>query len=111
MDLLANAFETCPSLPDYGEPHHLVVVRLSDGAVVVDRPTTQEETAAANPWPTPPLALDLDGDGRNEAIVATDAGLRVLDPADGWRSTPLTDWSRRWSWRRGRRPVACRERR
>ena len=91
IDLLANTFETCPSLPDYGEPHHLVVVRLSDGVVVVDRPTTQEEAAAANPWPNPPLALDLDGDGRNEAIVATDAGLSVLDPADGWRSTPLTE--------------------
>ena len=89
-DLLANAFETCPSLPDYGEPHHLLVIRLSDGAVVVDRATTQDEMAAANPWPSQPLAVDIDGDGRNEAVVATDAGLRLLDPADGWRSTPLT---------------------
>ncbi len=92
MDLLANMFETClADPPEFGEPHHLVVVRVSDGAVVVDRPTPPDEMAAAAPWPSQPLALDLDGDGRDEAIVATDAGLRVLDPADGWRSTPLTE--------------------
>ena len=34
IDLLANAFETCLSVPDDVEPHHLVVIRLSDGAVV-----------------------------------------------------------------------------
>ena len=52
IDLLANVYETCPSLPDYGEPHHLVVIRLSDGVVLVDRATSKDETASANPWPS-----------------------------------------------------------
>ena len=89
IDLLANAYESCPSLPDYGEQHHLLVIRLNDGAVVVDRATSPEETAAANPWPSQPLVLDVDADGHNEALIATDAGLRIVDPSDGWRTSPV----------------------
>jgi hypothetical protein len=89
IDLLANAYETCPSVPEDGEPHHLVVIRLTDGVVVLDRPSSKEETAAATPWPSKPLVLDVDGDGRNEAVIATDAGLRIIDPADDWRSVPI----------------------
>ena len=45
--------------------------------------------AAASPWPSKPLVLDVDGDGRNEAVIATEAGLRIIDPSDGWRSVPI----------------------
>ena len=89
IDLLANAYETCPNLPDAGEVHHLVVLRLSDGAVVMDRPTSERAAMTANPWPTKPLVLDVDGDGRNEAVIATEAGLRIIDPSDDWRSVPI----------------------
>lgn len=89
IDLLANTYETCPSLPDYGEPHHLVVIRLRDGAVVVDRATSPSEMATTGPWPSQPVVLDLDADGRNEALIATNSGLRIVDPADGWRSVPI----------------------
>ncbi len=89
LDLLANAYETCPSLPDYGEPHHLIVIRLRDGAVVVDRASSRDETATANPWGSKPLVLDVDDDGRNEAVIATEVGLRIIDPTDDWRSVPI----------------------
>ena len=39
IDLLANVFETCLSASDDVEPHHLAVIRLSDGAVVADHAT------------------------------------------------------------------------
>ena len=47
------------------------------------------EMATAGPWPSKPLVLDVDGDGRNEAVIATDAGLRIVDPTDDWRSVPI----------------------
>ncbi len=89
IDLLANAYETCPSVPDSGEPHHLVVIRLSDGAVVADHATPPRAMLTASPWPSKPLVLDVDGDGRNEAVIATDAGLQIVDPSDGFRSVPI----------------------
>ena len=49
IDLLANVYETCPSLPDYGEPHHLVVIRLSDGVVLADRATSKRGDGQREP--------------------------------------------------------------
>jgi hypothetical protein len=89
IDLLANVFETCVSVLDNVEPHHLTVIRLNDGAVVADHLTPVPEMLTASPWPSKPLVLDVDGDGRNEALIATEAGLQIVDPSDGFRSVPI----------------------
>ena len=89
LDLLANAFETCSTASDAVEPHDLVIIRLSDGAVVADHATSQREMATAGPWGSKPLVLDVDDDGRNEAVIPTEAGLRIVDPSDDWRSVPI----------------------
>jgi len=88
-DLLANVFEACVSVLDNVEPHHLTVIRLSDGTVVADHLTPVSEMLGASPWPSKPLVLDVDGDDRNEAVIATDAGLQIVDPRDGFRSVPI----------------------
>ena len=49
----------------------------------------QREMAAASPWGSKPLVLDVDDDGRNEAVIATETGLRIIDPSDDWRSVPI----------------------
>jgi hypothetical protein len=89
IDLLANMYETCVSALDNVEPHHLTVIRLSDGAVVADHLTPVPEMLTASPWSSKPLVLDVDGDDRNEAVIATDAGLQIVDPSDGFRSVPI----------------------
>jgi hypothetical protein len=89
VDLLANVFETCLSASDTVEPHHLVVIRLGDGTVVADHPTPPREMLNASPWGSKPLVLDVDDDGRNEAVIATETGLRIIDPSDDWRSVPI----------------------
>ncbi len=45
--------------------------------------------ATASPWASKPLVLDVDDDGRNEAVIATETGLRIIDPSDDWRSVPI----------------------
>ena len=86
-ELLAHAYSTCIITPDGSEPHHLVVVRLADGAVTRDDSRLDE----AN-WGMPlgvPLLVDVDGDGRDEAVVRDAAGLIVMDPSHDWTSSSL----------------------
>lgn len=88
-DLLANAYETCPIQPDSGERHHLLGIRLRDGARIVDIPAS--ETDPPNWWPSLPLVVDVDGDGRDEAIVRTDTTISIVDPRDRWRFTTVAE--------------------
>jgi len=86
-DLLANAYESCPDFPDPGERHHLLAIRLSDGSTIVDIPTAKGDPTP--PLPSDPLVIDVDGDGRDEAIVSTDLEISIVDPTDGWRSVTI----------------------
>ena len=86
-DLLVHVFEPCPLDENSTETHHLAVVRLADLQVVTD--VTEPESAIGASYPAPPLAFDVDGDGRDEALIDSDEGPFVLDPVDGWRHHAL----------------------
>ena len=45
-------------------------------------------------WPAVPLAVDVDDDGRHEAVVSLDGGVSILDPADGWRPLSVAEGGR-----------------
>jgi hypothetical protein len=88
-DLLANAYEcgAADQLPF--DAHHLLAVRLSDLSIIRDLPTSQADANIAQPSGNPPAVVDVDHDGRNEAVVATSVGSRVIDPEDDWKVTPF----------------------
>jgi hypothetical protein len=86
-DLLANAFEACPDVPDHGERHHLLAIRLRDGSTIVDIPAAEGDPTAH--LPSLPLVVDVDDDGRDEAIVRTGSAISIVDPTDGWRSSTI----------------------
>ena len=90
VDLLVNAWDGCTNSPEeVVEHHHLVAIRLADGSTTADRPTSDQEMATAAPAGIQPTVVDVDGDGRNEAILATDTGFTIVDPVDRWRATAI----------------------
>ena len=89
IDLLANVFETCLSASD-------AVRAASPGRHPAERWGRRRgprDLSAGDghrgPWGSKPLVLDVDDDGRNEAVIATETGLRIIDPSDDWRSVPI----------------------
>jgi hypothetical protein len=90
-DLLVHAYETCPILPDSAERHHLLSMRLRDGSTIVDMPAAEGDPT--NHWPSLPLVVDVDGDGRDEAIVRTESTFSVVDPMNGWAATTIAEGS------------------
>jgi hypothetical protein len=89
VDLLVHAYEGCLNGPDAVEVHHLLAIRLADLSTIVDRPTSEAEAATDTPWGFPPVVVDVDGDGRDEAIIASDAGFKLVDPVRRWAVTPF----------------------
>jgi hypothetical protein len=89
VDLLVHAYEGCPTGSDDVQRHHLLAIRLADLSTVFDRPTSDSEAGVDNPWGSPPAVLDLDGDGRDEAIIVSDAGFKLVDPVHRWAMTPF----------------------
>ena len=87
VDLLVHAYEGCPNETDGVEHHHLLAIRLADLSAIVDRPTPDGEASIDNPWGGPPIVLDVDGDGRDEAIIASDMGFKLVDPVHDWART------------------------
>jgi hypothetical protein len=87
-DLIANAYE-CGAEQQVPDTHHVLALRLADLKVIKDLPTSEVDLNIAQPLSNPPAVIDVDHDGRNEALVATSVGLRVIDPEDGWRITPF----------------------
>ena len=85
-DLLAYAYGNCPAGPDSAQRLGLHVLRLVDGQPIVAlSPSDLSEITGTGA----PLAADLDGDGRDEAVIRDGAALRVLEPARGWAQTTL----------------------
>ena len=87
VDLLTHAYEGCAADSEVVERHHLIATRLADLSTIVDIPTSEGEASIGAPWSSPLDVIDVDDDGRDEAIMTTEAGFKVVDPADGWRST------------------------
>ena len=86
-DLLTQAYECAGPDGRGAERHHLLAIRLADLTRIHDVETTDEDNTFAAPVANTPAVIDVDGDGRNEAVVSTLVDLRVVDPADGWRIT------------------------
>ncbi len=83
-DMLAHLYDTCgPATAEGSEPHHLVAIRLTDGAVIVDMPSSVPESSAI--MPSAPRVVDVDGDGRDEAVVRGFSEIAIIDPSDGWK--------------------------
>ena len=82
-DLLAHFYATCPADPDASPEHHLRAIRLADGSTIVDLSGPEGESYE---WGSTPLRIDVDGDGRDEAVVRGEDRLDVLDPTDGWNA-------------------------
>ena len=80
-DLLAHFYATCPADPEASPEHHLRAIRLADGSTIVDLAGPERESYE---WGSTPLRIDVDGDGRDEAVVRGEDRLDVLDPTDGW---------------------------
>jgi hypothetical protein len=86
-DLLAHAYGTCPIAPDSVQPHSIVVIRLADGAVVHEQIRLDEDRPRVAPGL--PLVVDVDGDGRDEAIIRETSDVVVLDPSHDWETVKL----------------------
>ena len=86
-DLLAYAYGNCPAGPDAARRLGVVAIRLADGLPIVA--LSPSDPAASTTSPGVPLAADLDGDGRDEAVVRDGDALVILEPARGWRRTEL----------------------
>jgi hypothetical protein len=88
LDLLARAREGCWG-PDAPWPSHLLAIRLSDLSTIVDLPPDAVEPPAdstTEPLPVgPPLVVDVDADGRSEAVMTRGSAVLALDPAHDWR--------------------------
>lgn len=89
IDLLVHAYETCPIQPDSGDRHHLLAIRLEDGSQIADMPSSVDDSGSI--VPSLPLVVDVDGDGRDEAIVPGPADIAILDPLDHWKRLKLAD--------------------
>ena len=86
-DLLAYAHWDCPIGADTPPDVGLVAVRLGDGTMIADLPVgpADAETVLGAP-----LRVDVEGDGRDEAVArGPGGGLTVLVPGAGWRREPL----------------------
>ena len=88
-DLLVHAYETCPTQPVSVDRHHLLAIRLADGSPIVDIPSSPDVSASI--VPSVPLVVDVDGDGRDEAVVPGPADIAILDPLDHWKPLKLAD--------------------
>ena len=89
-DLLAYVAEGDPctngSSADPEVLSGLLALRLRDGSTIVDLP----RHSSIDPL-GPPLAFDLDDDGRDEALVRDGPSLVLLDPSRGWLATAVAD--------------------
>ena len=85
-DLLAHTYDNC-AVSDLGELHHLTAMRLDDGEAFADlaSPDLEESHEPLGA----PLVVDVDRDGRDEAIVRTGGDLAVVDPSQGWALTTM----------------------
>jgi hypothetical protein len=86
-ELLAHAHETCRFTGNGEEPHSLLVIRLADGTVAREESGTREDQAGLSFGV--PLVVDIDGDGRNEAIIRKIEDVVVLDPSHDWAASTL----------------------
>jgi hypothetical protein len=86
-DLLAYAYANCPAGPDSAQRLGLLAISLRDG-----RPTvviSPGDPSGSLPLPGVPLAADLDGDGRDEAVIRDADSLAIVEPARGWTRTDI----------------------
>ena len=75
---------TIGSTADPEELSGLLALRLRDGSTIVDLP----RQSSIDPL-GPPLAFDLDDDGRDEALVRDGPSLVLLDPSRRWSATAV----------------------
>ncbi|HYH93609.1 MAG TPA: hypothetical protein VD763_10650 [Candidatus Saccharimonadales bacterium] len=85
-DLLVFGYPNCPAGPDTPGEQRLLLLRLADGSVTMDLPFGTPTARGAVPAP---LRVDVDGDGRHEAIAPSGTELLALDPLSGWAATGL----------------------
>ena len=85
-DLLAYATPSCPAMFDGPV---LLVMPLRPGATILE--PTGDVARSTLDSPSAPLRLDVDGDGRHEAL-AMEGGLQaILDPERSWAVTYVDD--------------------
>ena len=78
-DLAVYAAPECRIQTEEPPVFSLRVIRLSDGAIVSDRPAAAEGLVPTTAGP--PVRLDVDGDGRHELLAHVPFGLAVVDPS------------------------------
>ena len=86
-DLLAYTYGNCPAGPDSAQRLGLLALSLKDGAPTVV--ISPGDPSGSLPLPGVPLAADLDGDGRDEAVIRDGDTLAIVEPAREWARTPL----------------------
>jgi hypothetical protein len=83
-DLLAYTFANCPAGPDSAERLGLLTLSLVDGQPTVA--IAPGDPSGLLPLPGVPLGADLDGDGRQEAIIRDGENLAIFEPGRGTRT-------------------------
>jgi hypothetical protein len=81
-DLLTNAYDSCGPSADVPDRHHLVAMRLADGSIIQDLPSSEVDSGRI--IATAPMIVDIDGDGRDEAVVRGASGFALIDPTNRW---------------------------
>jgi hypothetical protein len=96
IDLLARASEGCWT-PGATSAPHLLAIRLSDLSTIVDlSPDNVDPPADSTTEPLqlgPPLVVDVDADGRSEAVITRGSAVLALDPAHDWRPLVVAEGS------------------
>lgn len=65
------------------ETSHIVGIRLSDLGTIVDVSASLSDPGES--WSGSPLMVDVDGDGRDEAVVTSQASAAVVDLVEDWQ--------------------------
>lgn len=86
-DLAAYASPGCPAGPDLAHRLSIVVVRLTDGAIVAEAPASSEDPGIGSSLIL--HAVDIDADGRAELVGRAGEDLVAIEPRHDWRMSPL----------------------
>lgn len=84
-DMLAYVIDTCTVRP--GVADHILAFRLVDGSAIQRLPGSSAREPGA--WSGAPWLVDVDADGRDEALVRSGTELVLVDPKRDWETLPV----------------------